>query len=161
MKSLVVYYSRSGKTKFVAETVAAELGADLEEIVDHKKRDGKIGWIVSGKDASQGKLTEIELAKHATCDYDLIVLGTPIWAWSPSPALRTYVSQNVLADKKAAIFYTFDSDPKGASKKIREMMPNVEIAAELPLKDPSKNKEETQKKIAEWCSTLKSLSTAT
>jgi flavodoxin len=37
MKSLVVYYSRTGKTKFVAETIAAELGSEIEEIVDLKK----------------------------------------------------------------------------------------------------------------------------
>jgi flavodoxin len=36
MKSLVVYYSRTGKTRFVAETVAALLGSDIEEIVDLK-----------------------------------------------------------------------------------------------------------------------------
>ncbi len=54
-----------------------------------------------------------------------------------------------------ALFYTFDSDPKQASGKIREILPNVEVVGELPLKDPSKNKEETEKKIAEWCQTLK------
>ena len=36
VKSLVVYYTRDGNTKFVAETVAAELGSDIEEVVDMK-----------------------------------------------------------------------------------------------------------------------------
>jgi flavodoxin len=39
MKSLLIYYSRTGKTKFVAETIAAELGSDIEEVVDLKNRD--------------------------------------------------------------------------------------------------------------------------
>lgn len=155
MKSLVVYYTRTGKTKFVAETVAAELGADLEEIVDLKKREGKLGWIMGGKDASQKNLTEIAPMKRVPADYDLIVVGTPIWAWAPTPAFRTYVSKNNLATNKVALFYTFDSDPKQASGKIREILPNVNIVGELPLKDPSKNKDETEKKIAAWCSTLK------
>jgi flavodoxin len=155
MKSLVVYYSRTGKTRFVAEAIASKLGADIEEIVDLKKRDGKLGWIMGGKDASQKKQTEIAPMKRATCDYDLFILGTPIWAWSPTPAVRTYVARNVLEGKKVAVFYTFDSDPKQASHKIREMLPNVEVVGELSLKEPSKNKEETEKKIAEWCSNLK------
>jgi Flavodoxins len=155
MKSLVVYYSRTGKTKFVAESIAAQLGADLEEVVDLKKRGGTLGWINSGKDASRKSLTEIAPTQKSIADYDLVVIGTPIWAWAPTPAFRTYISKNSLAGKKVALFYTFDSDPKQASGKIREILPNVEVVGELPLKDPSKNKEETEKKIAEWCQTLK------
>jgi flavodoxin len=155
MKSLVVYYTRTGKTKVVAETVAAELGADLEEIVDLKKREGKLGWIMAGKDASQKNQTEIAPLKRAPCDYDLIVLGTPIWAWSPAPAIRTYITRNPLESKKVAVFYTFDNDPKAASQKIRDLLPNIEVVGELGLKDPSKDKAETERKIAEWCSQLK------
>ncbi len=155
MKSLVVYYTRTGKTKLVAEAIAAQLGADIEEIVDLKKRAGALGWINSGKDASRKSLTDIAPTQKVPADYDLVVIGTPIWAWAPTPAFRTYVSKNSLAVKKVALFYTFDSDPKQASDKIREILPNVEIVGELPLKDPSKNKEEREKKIAEWCQTLK------
>jgi flavodoxin len=155
MKCLVVYYTRTGKTKFVAEAIAAQLGADLEEIVDLKKRGGAIGWINGGKDASRKSLTEIAPTQKAPADYDLVVIGTPIWAWAPTPAIRTYISKNSLSGKKVALFYTFDSDPKQASEKIREILPNVEIVGELSLKSPSKDKEETEKKIAEWCQTLK------
>ncbi|MCW4000168.1 MAG: hypothetical protein NWE93_08005 [Candidatus Bathyarchaeota archaeon] len=155
MKSLVVYYTRTGKTKFAAEAIAAELGADIEQVVDLKKREGKIGWIMGGKDATQKRLTEIAPSKCNPADYDLIVLGTPIWAWAPSPAVRTYLSKNSLEGKKVALFYTFDSDPKQASQKIREMLPNIEVAGELALKDPFNSKEETEKKIADWCSRLK------
>ena len=155
MNCLVIYYTRTAKTKFVAEAIAAQLGADLEEIVDLKKRGGAIGWINGGKDASRKSLTEIAPTQKVPADYDLVVIGTPIWAWAPTPAFRTYVSKNSLAGKKVALFYTFDSDPKGASEKIREILPNVEVVGELPLKDPSKNKEEAEKKIVEWCQTLK------
>ena len=155
MNCLVVYYTRTGKTKFVAEAIAAQLGADLEEVVDLKKRGGAIGWINGGKDASRKSLTEIAPTQKAPADYALVVIGTPIWAWAPTPAIRTYISKNSFAGKKVALFCTFDSDPKQASGKIRELLPDVEIVGELPLKDPSKNKEETEKKIAQWCQMLK------
>jgi flavodoxin len=155
MKCLVVYYTRTGKTKVVAEKVSAELGADIEEIVDLKKREGKLGWIAGGRDAMQKKQTEIAPTNKAPCDYDLIVLGTPIWAWAPTPALRTYVMRNALDGKRVAFFYTFDSDPRQASERIREMLGGVEVVGELPLKDPANDKLDTERKIAEWCSTLK------
>ncbi len=59
MKSLVVYYTRTGNTKFVAETIAAELVSDMEEVVDLKKREGTLGYMSASKDATGGKLTEI------------------------------------------------------------------------------------------------------
>jgi flavodoxin len=156
MKSLVVYYTRTGKTKVVAEAIAAQLGADLEEIVDLKKREGKIGWIMCGKDASRKSLTEIAPTKKVPADYDLVVVGTPIWAWSPAPAIRTYFSQNNnLSGKKVALFYTFDSDMKQAGEKTKALLPNATIVSELPLANPSGKKEETEKKIVEWCNALK------
>ena len=48
MKSLVVYHSRTGSIKFAAEEIAAELGADLEEIVDLKSIEEKLGWLSAG-----------------------------------------------------------------------------------------------------------------
>jgi flavodoxin len=45
MKTLVVYYSRTGKTRFVAERVASELKADIEEVVDLKNRSGRFGFL--------------------------------------------------------------------------------------------------------------------
>ena len=82
MKSLVVYYSRTGKTKFVAETIAAELGSDIEEIVDLKNREGKIGWMSATQNASRGKETQIAPTKKAPNDYDLLIIGTLVWAFN-------------------------------------------------------------------------------
>jgi flavodoxin len=154
MKSLVVYYTRTGKTKSVAEAIATQLGADIEEVVDLKKREGKIGWIMSGKDASRKSLTEIAPTKKAPPDYDLVIIGTPIWAWSPTPAIRTYISQNNLSGKKVALFYTFDHDIKQAGERTKALLTNATIVSELPLADPSGKKEETEKKITAWCRTL-------
>ena len=155
MKCLVVYYTRTGITRAVAEKVAAELGADLEEIVDMKKREGKLGWLSGGRDAMQNKQTEIASTIKAPCDYDLVVLGTPIWAWAPTPALRTYVARNALEGRRVAVFYTFGSDAKEASEKIREMLQGTVVVGELPLRDPAKDTADTGRKVAEWCSTLK------
>ena len=155
MKSLVVYYTRTGKTRFVAETVAAELGADLEEIVDLKKREGKLGWIIGGKDASQKKLTKIAPLKRSPADYDLVVIGTPIWAWAPTPAVRTYITQNDFSGKRVALFYTFESDMKQAAERTKMLLTKANIVGELPLADPAGKKEAAEKKIAEWCASLK------
>jgi flavodoxin len=60
-----------------------------------------------------------------------------------------------LAGKNVALFYSFDSDLKQGAEKTKELLPNAKIIGELQLLSPSKNKEETEKKITEWCTSLK------
>lgn len=43
MKAVVIYYSRTGNAKFIAEKIAQEVNADIEAIVDKKKRTGPVG----------------------------------------------------------------------------------------------------------------------
>lgn len=156
MKSLVVYYSRTGNTKFVAEEIAAELGADLEEIVDLKSRDGKMGWLSASRDATGNRQTNISETKRNPADYDLIVIGTPVWAWSPSAAIRTYIAKHDLSGKNVALFFTLDNSPRGVVEKTKKLIPNSQIVGELVLVKPSSDKDETKKKIYDWCATFKS-----
>ena len=51
MKVLVVYYSRTGNTRFVAEAIAQSLEADIEEIKDGKNRMGVFGFLRRGYEA--------------------------------------------------------------------------------------------------------------
>ena len=80
MKSLVIYYSRTGNTKFVAEEITAELGAYIEEIVDLKSREGRPGWLSATRDGTGNRQTNIAETKRYPTNYDLIVVGTPVWA---------------------------------------------------------------------------------
>ena len=71
MKALVVYYSRTGNTRAVAERIAQELGAEIEEVLDKKKRSGALGFLLGGKDATMGNKTEIaETSKNPAAEPD-------------------------------------------------------------------------------------------
>ena len=153
MKTLVVYYTRTGNSKFAAETIAAELGADMEEVVDLKSRQGKLAYMSCGRDAMSGKETEIAQTNRNPADYDLIVIAQPVWAWSPTPAIRTYVNKNDLSGKKVALFFG-GSSLREAVEKTKALMPNSAFVGELAVDEPLKNREEAERKIAEWCSTL-------
>jgi flavodoxin len=154
MKTLVVYYTRTGNSKFAAETIAAELGADIEEVVDLKKRQGRLAYMSCGRDAMSGKETEIAPTQRNPADYDLIILVQPVWAFSPTPAIRTYANKNDLSGKKVALFFG-GTNLREAVEKTKALMPNSTFVGELAVEEPLKNKEEAKKKIAEWCNTLK------
>jgi len=158
LKTLVVYYSRTGNAKSVAEKIAGELEAEIEEVVDKKKRSGVFGFLSGGKDATIGNKTEIAETRKNPVDFDLIVVVTPVWSSSPTPAIRTYLLKHDLAGKKVAVFYT--SEGTGTDKaiaKIKDLIPNGDSAEILVLLKPNKDKTDTDSKIVEWCSRLKSL----
>jgi flavodoxin len=105
-KVLIVYYSRSGNTKKVAETLSARLGADLEEIKTEKSYAGVMGWILAGKEGSQKTSAKIKPTEKNPANYDLVIFGTPIWGWNIASPLRAYLEQNKDKFKKISAFCT-------------------------------------------------------
>ena len=154
MKSLVVYYSRTGNARFVAETIAAEVGADTEEVIDQKKRSGPIGFLTGGSDARRGKETEISPTTKSPAEYDLIIVGTPVWASRPTPAIVTYLKKNDLSGKKVALFFTRGGKKSAALDETKALIPNSDFIGQLSLVNPLASKDESEKQISDWCKTL-------
>jgi len=86
-KALVVYYSRTGTTRRLAEVLAKALQADIEPVIDTKKRSGTLGYLRSVVEALQKRGAPIEPMRTDPRSYDLVVIGTPVWAWSVSLAV--------------------------------------------------------------------------
>ena len=141
MKTLVVYYSRTGNTKKVAEAVTKALGADVEEIVDTKNRRGLLGYLGAGKDASLKKKTPIQPAKKSPAGYDLVVIGTPVWAFTMASPVRTWISEHAGEVKSAAFFCTMGgSGDKRTFKAMEELFAKTPKAVlALIEKDIRKN----------------------
>jgi flavodoxin len=95
MKTLVVYYSRTGNTKMIAEAIAGSLNSDIEEIVDHENRSGIIGYIKSGYQTSRDKIPVIDDINHDLSKYDLVVVGTPVWAGKMSVPVKAFLKKNM------------------------------------------------------------------
>ena len=55
MKTLVVYYSLTGNTRLIAEAAARELGAEIEELRELKRRAGIKGFVCGGRDSLRKK----------------------------------------------------------------------------------------------------------
>ncbi|MCW4034068.1 MAG: flavodoxin [Candidatus Bathyarchaeota archaeon] len=157
MKSLVVFYTRTGNTKFLAEKIAEELEADIEEIIDKKKRQGKIAWLSAGRDAMKGNKTEIgEITKNPS-EYELIAIGTPNWASKPTPAIRTYLGKYDLSGKKVVAFCSSDGYDSGQKviAELKTMIPNSDSLESLVVEKPLKNKADAENNISEWCNKIK------
>ena len=110
MTNLIIFYSRTGTTKKVAELITENLSSDIEEIFDEKKRSGSIGYMKAAKDAMRKKLATLKKYDKDPSSYDLTLIGTPIWAWNMSTPIRTYLSENKDKLKNVAFFCTEGSN---------------------------------------------------
>jgi len=125
MKTLVVVYSRTGNTLSVAKRIADELQADLEVIEDKTNRRGILGFLRSGYEALRKKIPSIAKPKHDPGDYELVIIGTPIWVGRMSSPVRAYLLHFRGRFGKVAFFATSASG--GHGKAFAEM---AKIAAE-------------------------------
>ena len=89
---LVVYYSRTGRTRAVGEGLAQALGCEMEEIVEPRGRTGIFGSLRSAVEAWRERPSAIAAPKRDPSSYDLVVIGTPVWAWAVSSPVRAYLT---------------------------------------------------------------------
>lgn len=134
MKILVVFFSRTGTTKKVAETISNILGSDLEELFDTKKRAGALGWLQSGRDTLTKKLTIIKPPKKDPGSYDVVIIGTPVWNSTLSTPIRTYITQYKQSFKQIAFFITHSYESKNTALEEMEVLCDRKPMAELILK---------------------------
>ncbi len=153
MKVLIAFYSRSGVTRSAAELLSAELRsrdveAEVEEIIDTKDRSGITGWLGGGKDATLKRATEIQPVKADLAAFDLVAIGTPVWAWTAAPAAREFARQHGASCKKVAFFCTMGgSGDKGTFKALTELCAK-NPATTLALIDRAVKEKDEEKYLA-------------
>lgn len=93
MKTLVVYYSRTGTTKRMALEIARKLKADVDEILS-EDYSGSWGYLSGSLQALFKTKPKIRFNKNPG-DYDRVIVGSPIWAGTFVPPVRSYLSINM------------------------------------------------------------------
>lgn len=117
MKSLLVYYSRTGTTKKVAEAISDLINCDIEEVTEGKDRSGVFGFLNSGVESIRKKQAPINEIKKEPSKYDVVIIGTPTWIGNISSPVRTYLFQNKDSIKDVAFFCTYAGRSYGRSLK--------------------------------------------
>jgi len=156
LKTAVIFYSYDGNCTFAAEQIAALLKADLVQIqtVDQKKRRGfvKILWGVS--QIMSGRLPPLKPVNFDAASFDLIILGTPVWASSPAPAMKAFLSQTKFSGKKTALFMCHAGGMGDAMDKFKSMLKDNDIVSQIDFNSPLKNQENVKQQIEEWVKTF-------
>jgi len=104
--TLLIYYSRTGKTKIVADTLKEKLDIDTFEIEELKDRSGTWGYITAAYDAFLHNHSPIEPQKIDMTGYNNIIVASPIWSWNLCTPIHTLFEKNRFDGKKIVLVTT-------------------------------------------------------
>lgn len=121
MRVLVVYYSLDGNTEYIAKRVARTSGGDLMRLELEKEPPswGPRRFMWCGRHAMAGSKLPLKDLSRDLDDYDMIFVGSPVWAWTVAPPVTSFLKGADLKDKKVAFFATCDGNEGSTFEKMR------------------------------------------
>lgn len=136
MRSIVVFYSRSGNTARVAGTLAENLGAEVFEISCSRYGKGAMGYLRAGYDSMSDYLPPIATAPGALAPTDLLVVAGPVWGGRPAAPLRAFLKRHPRLPLHVAAVLTHGGSalPDAAFSEI-EGLARAPLDARLPIRD--------------------------
>lgn len=139
-KILVVYFSRSGYTRQVAEQIATRLRADIESVREFRGRLGILGYLRSVREALQQRSVAIRTPAKNPSDYDLVIIGTPVWASNMCSPIRAYITAQMNGLGRVALFCT-----QGGSGALKVLGRMAELCGHRPVATMIVNDDEITK----------------
>ena len=129
---LVVYFSAQGHTESVAEQIAANLNADLFEIIPVSEyTSDDLDWTDDNSRVSREhedeSLRNIELETTSVSNwdiYDTVLIGYPIWWGIAAWPVNTFVEANNFTGKTVIPFCTSSSSGLGESGELLAELAN-------------------------------------
>lgn len=85
----VYYFTRTGRSRAIADEIAERYNTEARKIEDHKNWDGKLNYMKAGFMACRGKAIPADYVEPDMSD-DIVVVF-PLWAGTMPPGVKTFV----------------------------------------------------------------------
>lgn len=150
-KAVVIYYSRTGNTARMAESIAKATGADVLRLEIREPYAAEYNDMtgIARREVQSGARRELSTAIPDLSQYEVVFLGTPYWWGSASVPMFTFLQDHALDGKQVFPFITSgSSSPDGALRVIRSSCPKAAIGQHLHLTGSELGETETQ--VSAW-----------
>jgi len=95
MNYKIIYFTRTGTNKKIAEKISNKLSCEIIQITDNKNWKGVFGFIKGGFYSSTNKDVDIKIHGKIN-DIDEIILISPLWAGKICPAVNKFIGNKSL-----------------------------------------------------------------
>ena len=158
MSVCIVYHSETGNTKGVAEAVAKTTTAVLIPVRDCAGYNKITMYLLGAPRAHAGEKATIEPSRIDVSAHDLIVFGSPVWAWSPTPAANAAIAALYGCEgKKGMVFATSGGKPGDTLAILKQALEGRKVKVEGTFHFSRKELGD-EKKLKEFIDAIKSVS---
>lgn len=154
-KTLIVYFSWSGNTRAVANTIQELTGCDIVEIEVEEPYSSVYNEVTArarqelDNDIRPTLVTQVKNID----EYDTLIVGTPIWSSRLAPPVKSFLAMYDLTGKKIAPFCTHGGSGTAQSvNNIRSVCPDSEILQSLAIS--SSQAKNARSSIGRWLQTI-------
>lgn len=155
-KTLVIYYSLTGRTKDIALQIQSLTNADIYEIKPKEEiKQGPSLYLTSKKQISSGNYPEIVNDFPNIEGYDTIFVGSPIWWYTAAPVVLEFLKEFDFQNKNVVPFSTQGSNYGTYFEDFKAKAKNANILKGESFNNmDSKYNEQVRNKIIEWLNGL-------
>ena len=107
-KPLIVYYSRTGNSRIVADALMEYLSGTTEELQSTKNREGLLGVFTCVLDQLLDRDDILKPHDKDPKEYDPVIIVAPIWIGKLSSPARTFIKQAGLQGKDVYLVLTYN-----------------------------------------------------
>ncbi|MGL4942780.1 MAG: flavodoxin [Thermoguttaceae bacterium] len=147
-KILTLYFSHSGNTRRVAERIQQAVGGDIAEIKTREPYPADYNTVVvqAKRELAESFKPPLRDTIENVGDYDLLILGSPVWWYTIAPPVMTFLAENDLANKSIAPFVTHAGG--GASNSfadVKKLSPKSNVLTGIAFRDDKASASEISK----------------
>ncbi len=160
MKALIVFYSFEGSTRLIAQSMAQEIQADLLELVVDQPPGpkGLMKYLWGGRQVLMSKIPRLKPLDKNPGDYDTLIIGTPVWAFSYAPALKSFFNIYLIQNKKIALFCCHAGCKANTLCQLAHALKGNTLIGQADFIEPIKNNTSfQQRKAQQWARSLVSV----
>lgn len=142
-KVLIIYYSLTGNTDYIANHLQKKTGADIfkVELLNPYPSDREQANQAIIKELQEGTLPALKAYPKNIASYDLILIGSPVWKYKVSTPVKSLLKQVDFQGKKVAAFCTYHGQFGGFFDDFKNQAVNAVVLDGLDIKQP-KNQDE-------------------
>jgi len=157
-KILIVYYSHTGTTKSIAEKIQEKTGADMLEIKTLRTYPAEYSALTeeAKRELNANNLPALTGKAPDMSPYDLVLVGGPVWWYTVSTPVMSFLREADFAGRKAAAFCTHEGGVGKTFADFKKQAKNAVVLEGIDLYSPWRaRKGEVDKALDAWLGSLR------